>query len=417
MRLRQLAAVLLPVWLIGCAAGVDVQPMLDDFDRYDRDFRSRKTSPEAVPALSAGREKRGEAGALADAGKKGEAAPVAEKALADAQLALEMEKRNESARRADACRLEVAQARVSWEQALFTLEKTEDFAGKKAPVTRNAPPSPPEFSALPATTLDGDAAMSAAELSDQWKRWRQAADERQVPVAELENQYRRNIAVMQGEKVEPATAEHHAYLAGRTVQSLECRVRAAVHENFCARAAAQLGDFGDARADALAATLELERGLKDDIRRDLDQLRAEARTRQEELFGALSQLEGKFASIHQEARGTIVSLADILFDFDKATLRRNVEFNLVKIATILNQFSEMGILIEGHTDSIGTDEYNLDLSRRRAQAVFEFLKSQDVAESRMTFEGYGESRPVADNETDEGRQRNRRVDLVIQDAG
>jgi outer membrane protein OmpA-like peptidoglycan-associated protein len=127
-------------------------------------------------------------------------------------------------------------------------------------------------------------------------------------------------------------------------------------------------------------------------------------------------MEGKFASIRRDARGTIVSLADILFDFDKATLRRDVEFNLVKIATILNQFSEMNIAIEGHTDAVGTEEYNLGLSKRRAQAVRDFLASQGVVEGRLSFDGYGESRPVADNDTEEGRQKNRRVDLVIQDA-
>jgi outer membrane protein OmpA-like peptidoglycan-associated protein len=127
-------------------------------------------------------------------------------------------------------------------------------------------------------------------------------------------------------------------------------------------------------------------------------------------------MEGKFASIRRDARGTIVSLADILFDFDKATLRRDVEFNLVKIATILNQFAEMKVLVEGHTDNIGTEEYNLGLSKRRAQAVSEFLVSQGVVATRLSFEGYGESRPVADNATDAGRQKNRRVDLVIQDA-
>jgi outer membrane protein OmpA-like peptidoglycan-associated protein len=407
----------LSAWIAGCAGGVDVQPMLDDFDRYDSDFRARKTSSEAVPPLDTGRQKRGEAGSLADAGKQGEAALAAGKALADARLAFEMERRNESARLADACRREVEQARARWEEALFALEKTEEFAGKKAPVTRKAPPAPPEFTALPASTLDGDGVPSLAQLPEQWRRWRDAADVRQVPVSDLENAYRRSYGVTQAEKVEPAAAEHHAFLAARAVQSLECRVRAAVHEGVCARSAGQLNDFADARADALDATVELERGLKDDLRRDLDQLRAEAKTRQDELFGALSQMEGKFASIHREARGTIVSLADILFDFNKATLRREVEFNLVKIATILNQFPEMGILIEGHTDSIGTDEYNLDLSRRRAQAVSEFLKSQDVAEARMTYEGYGESRPVADNETDQGRQRNRRVDLVIREEG
>jgi outer membrane protein OmpA-like peptidoglycan-associated protein len=127
-------------------------------------------------------------------------------------------------------------------------------------------------------------------------------------------------------------------------------------------------------------------------------------------------MEGKFATIRQDARGTIVSLADILFDFDKATLRRDVEFNLVKIATILNQFGEMSVLVEGHTDAIGTDEYNLGLSKKRAQAVSDFLASQGVDAKRLSWEGYGKTRPVADNDTDEGRQKNRRVDLVIQDA-
>ena len=200
------------------------------------------------------------------------------------------------------------------------------------------------------------------------------------------------------------------------LQALECRVRAEASDAVCLETTQQTAAYANAREGALRATLELERGLKDDIQRDLDQLRAEAKTRQEELRGALSQMEGKFASIRQDARGTIVSLADILFDFDKATLRRDVEFNLVKIATILNQFGEMSVLVEGHTDAIGTDEYNLGLSKRRAQAVNDFLISQGVVEKRLSWEGYGKTRPVADNDTDEGRQKNRRVDLVIQDA-
>jgi outer membrane protein OmpA-like peptidoglycan-associated protein len=200
------------------------------------------------------------------------------------------------------------------------------------------------------------------------------------------------------------------------VQTLECRVRTGVSEGVCVSATRRMSEYADAREGALRATLELERTLQADLRRDLDQLRAEARDRQDELYDALSQMQGKFASIHRDARGTIVSLADILFDFNQATLRRDVEFNLVKIATILNQFGEMKVLVEGHTDSIGTEEYNLTLSQKRAQAVSDFLISQDVDASRLSAEGYGESRPVADNDTDEGRQKNRRVDLVIQDA-
>lgn len=416
MRSRLLVAALALTVLSGCAAGVDVRPLLDDFDRYDRDFQTRQTDPDAVPSLEVARRERAEAGALVDAGKDKDALPFAEKALADARLAQEEDRMNAAARRADACRMQRTQGQARWDEALFLLEQTEEFAGKKANVKRTLPVAPSGFAMLPATTLEGDGPATAADAREQWQRWSEAAVEQGVPAADVQNEFERSHSLTQGEKADAATVAHHTYLAGRAVQALESRVRTAVHEEACASAAGEIGALADARADALRATLDLERGLQQGLQQELNQLRAEAKSRQDELYDSLSQLEGKFATIHREARGTIVSLADILFDFDKATLRREVEFNLVKIATILNQFGEMGILIEGHTDSIGTEEYNLELSGRRANVVFDFLKSQDVAESRMQWKGYGESRPVAENDTDEERQRNRRVDLVIQDG-
>jgi outer membrane protein OmpA-like peptidoglycan-associated protein len=237
-----------------------------------------------------------------------------------------------------------------------------------------------------------------------------------VASADIESAYQRAVDMTKAEKVDAATTAHATYLANRAVQSLECRVRATANEHVCSDATMQTAALGDARVETLRAALDLERGLKDNLKTELDKLRAESKSRQDELYGALSSMEGKFASIRRDARGTIVSLADILFDFDKATLRRDVEFNLVKIATILNQFPEMKVAVEGHTDAVGSDEYNLGLSKRRAQAVLEFLSGQGVKGERLSSEGYGETRPVADNDTDEGRQKNRRVDLVIQDA-
>jgi outer membrane protein OmpA-like peptidoglycan-associated protein len=418
MRVRHLASLFLAVLIWGCAASVDVESMFRDFDDYDNDLRAVVTDQQAMETLETGRQKRTEAGFLVDQGKKKEAVPIVEQALADARVALEMDKMNAAARRAEKCNLEVEEARTRWREALFVLKQTEEFVGKKASISKREPGSTREASVLPASALMSDIFPPATidEVSEQWTAWRQTASERKVAAADLESTYRRSHAQTQIEKVEDATAAHHTYLAARAVQSLECRVQTQEYDNQCLVATQLTASFGDARADALRATLELERGLQDGLRRELDQFRADAKTRQDELFNALSQMEGKFARIRRDARGTIVSLADILFDFDKATLRRNVEFNLVKIATILNQFGEMKILIEGHTDNIGSDEYNLGLSGRRANAVYDFLVSQDVDESRMSWEGYGESRPVADNTTDEGRQRNRRVDLVIQDA-
>ncbi|NIO28580.1 MAG: OmpA family protein [Candidatus Latescibacteria bacterium] len=418
MRTYHLFSLFLLVLVWGCAASVDVESMFRDFEDYEKDVRTVSTDQQAMEILEMGRQKRDEAGALVDQGKKKEAVPIVEQALADARVALEIDKMNTSVQRAEQCRLEVEQARTKWREALFVLEQTEEFVGNEASISKREPESKQETPVLPESTLLPDSFPPATidEVSTQWTAWRRVASDRKVAAADLESTFRRNQAQTQAEKVDSATVWHHTYLAARAVQSLECRVHAQASEHECLEAARLTADFGDARAEALRATLDLERGLQDDLRSELDQLRAEAKTRQDELFNALSQMEGEVARIRRDARGTIVSLADILFDFDKATLRRDVEFNLVKIATILNQFEEMKIVIEGHTDSIGPDEYNLGLSQRRASAVYEFLISQNVDERRMSWEGYGESRPVDDNSTDEGRQRNRRVDLVIQDT-
>jgi len=392
--------------------------MFRDFDDYDRDLQAVAAGEQALDTLQAGRQKRDDARALFDSGKEKEAAPLIERALADARLALEMNKLNASTQRAEKCRLEVEQARTKWSEALYILEQTEEFVGKKAPISREEPEPVGESPVLPASTLAPDSFPPADfnQVTAQWTTWRDAAIAQKVAAADLQTILRHSETQVRAEKVAPATVEQQTYIAARAVQALECRVRAQVEENMCPRATRLTADFGNAREEALRATLDLERGMQENLRSELDQLRAEAKTRQDELFNALSKMEGKFARIRRDARGTIVSLADILFDFDKATLKRDVEFNLVKIAAILNQFEEMNIHIEGHTDTIGTEEYNLGLSQRRAQAVFDFLVSQGVSAGRMTWEGFGESRPVADNSTEEGRRRNRRVDLVIQDA-
>ena len=418
MRVRHLFSLFLLILFWGCAASVDVESMFQDFDDYENDAEAVVTDGQAMEILETGRQKRAEAEVLVDRGKKEEAVPIVEQALTDARTALEIDKMRTSAQRAEQCRLQVEQARTKWREALFVLEQTEEFVGQEASISKREPESTQETGGLPESTLLSDSFLPSEidEVSARWTTWRQVASERKVAAADLETTFRRNRVQTQGEKVDAAVVEHHTYLAARAVQALECRVRAQASEQECLEAAQLTAAFGDARAEALRATLDLERGLQDNLRSELNQLRAEAKTRQDELFDALSQMEGEFARIRRDARGTIVSLADILFDFDKATLRREVEFNLVKIATILNQFGEMDIVIEGHTDSIGPDEYNLGLSRRRASAVYEFLLSQGVDESRMSWDGYGESRPVDDNSTEEGRQRNRRVDLVIQDA-
>jgi len=103
----------------------------------------------------------------------------------------------------------------------------------------------------------------------------------------------------------------------------------------------------------------------------------------------------------------------ILFDVDKSNLRPEAVTNLQKLAVILNKYEDTEVLIEGHTDSDGTNEYNRDLSIRRAQSVATSLSTNQVNASRFTIMGYGEEQPIADNSTVDGKQANRRVEIAI----
>lgn len=103
----------------------------------------------------------------------------------------------------------------------------------------------------------------------------------------------------------------------------------------------------------------------------------------------------------------------ILFDFDSYSLRDASEENLEELAETLKKYEDTEILIEGHTDSVGTEEYNYDLSVDRAQSVTDYLTGLGVADNRFIVKGYGESQPVADNDTKAGRQENRRVEVAI----
>jgi outer membrane protein OmpA-like peptidoglycan-associated protein len=102
------------------------------------------------------------------------------------------------------------------------------------------------------------------------------------------------------------------------------------------------------------------------------------------------------------------------FDFDKSFIRQPDFANLDQDVATLKGWGDVKVEVAGHTDSIGTDEYNMGLSLRRANAVRDYLISKGVAAENLTAKGYGESQPVADNQTAEGRFKNRRVELIPQ---
>jgi outer membrane protein OmpA-like peptidoglycan-associated protein len=120
------------------------------------------------------------------------------------------------------------------------------------------------------------------------------------------------------------------------------------------------------------------------------------------------------AKVERVGEGIKITFSSgILFDVDKANLKDPYKGELSQLATILNKYEDTNILLAGHTDSTGSDEYNLELSRRRADSVASYLSGQNVNRARFTTEGYGKTDPIASNDTAEGRAQNRRVEVAI----
>jgi outer membrane protein OmpA-like peptidoglycan-associated protein len=133
---------------------------------------------------------------------------------------------------------------------------------------------------------------------------------------------------------------------------------------------------------------------------------------EKEMRDALAQSEA--ASVAREGNLLAVTFkGDVTFDTNSSEVRPGLYSEINRVAAVLNQYPETLILVEGHTDSVGSDEYNMNLSQRRAVAVKTLLVVRGVAENRIEIIGYGKTMPVATNNTEAGRQKNRRVEIKI----
>jgi outer membrane protein OmpA-like peptidoglycan-associated protein len=133
----------------------------------------------------------------------------------------------------------------------------------------------------------------------------------------------------------------------------------------------------------------------------------------EELRAKLLQQFNVIFATRDTARGLIVSLSDVLFDTGKSTLRPVAREKLAKISGIVLAYPDLRLAIEGNTDSVGGDAMNQQLSERRADSVRDYLAKENIPAASMTSKGFGKMQPVASNDTAEGRQQNRRVELVV----
>jgi len=122
----------------------------------------------------------------------------------------------------------------------------------------------------------------------------------------------------------------------------------------------------------------------------------------------------KGATVERVGEGILITFdSGLLFELDSYQLQQATKSNLEQLAKTLNKYDDTNILVEGHTDSSGEDEYNLTLSDKRAREVENYLASQNVKTSRITTKGFGEKQPLTTNNTDAGRQANRRVEVAI----
>jgi outer membrane protein OmpA-like peptidoglycan-associated protein len=166
-------------------------------------------------------------------------------------------------------------------------------------------------------------------------------------------------------------------------------------------------------AEKAKANEELSRVQAEHARLEAEKARQERDAAQERLFVSLSAI----LDTRREARGLIVNLSDVLFDFDKATLKPGAKEKLSKLTGILLAYpGDYRIEIEGHTDAIGGDDYNFRLSDARAGSVRDYLLQSGLPSDRIaSVRGLGKTRPVVGNDTPEGRQMNRRVEIIIMD--
>src|SRR6266403_1129535 len=274
----------------------------------------------------------------------------------------------------------------SYKKAQDLLTQAENYQARKAGK------KPVSMTAREAVQTAEDARLIALKRQDEQR----LANER-AAAAERENQARiaaeRSRQEAQAAAARTAQAEQEQRLEAERTRAEADRARLEAEANAARSARETAAAQADADRARLAAS-QAERE-KQDLRRQLvDQF-------------------NKILETRDTARGLIVNMSDVLFDTGRYTLKPGAREKLAKISGIVLAHAGLSLQIEGHTDSVGGDDFNQQLSERRADSVRDFLAEQGVAPSSITARGFGKMQPGASNDTAEGRQRNRRVELVV----
>jgi OmpA-OmpF porin, OOP family len=245
-----------------------------------------------------------------------------------------------------------------------------------------------------------NAPLVLREAGDTLRQAEQADEREETTHLAYLAERRTEIAIAVAEREE---ARKEAARLGQQQQQLLLEARESEVERARREAEARAGKLEEARQTAEMRAREAE----------------EARARAEQARKEIEELQSELSDLRARPteRGIVLTLGDVLFEFNKAELLPGAQRSVDKLAEFLRAHPERQLRIEGHTDSIGSQEYNQKLSERRAEAVAQALQARGIAPGRMVTVGYGKLYPVASNDSPGGRQQNRRVEVVIVNPG
>jgi len=211
-------------------------------------------------------------------------------------------------------------------------------------------------------------------------------------------------------RVEAEEAQKQAEAAKAEAEKMKAEA-----EQAAAEAARQQAEAEKAKAEAVSQqqALAAETAKAQQAAAQSEQLRQQAEKEKQELRARLLQHLNTILSTRDTARGLIANMSDVLFKSGSFELLPGARERLAKISGIVLAYPSLHLQVEGHTDSVGGDDYNQQLSEHRAEAVRDYLVQQGISAPSIEAKGFGKTEPIASNETPEGRQQNRRVELVL----
>jgi outer membrane protein OmpA-like peptidoglycan-associated protein len=264
------------------------------------------------------------------------------------------------------------------------------------------------------------AAKEATETAEEARLMavkQKAEDEAQAAAAAREAQARADAAAESKRRADAETARAQAEQARAAAQQAQAEAEKMKLEAQAAaqEAARQREEAEKAKAEAVAQqqVLAAETDKAKAAAAQSESLRQQAENEKAELRARLLQQLNTILATRDSARGLVANMSDVLFRSGSFELTPGARERLAKVSGIVLAYPSLHVAIEGHTDSVGSDQYNQDLSERRAQAVRDYFVQQGISSNAVEAHGFGKTSPIASNDTPEGRQQNRRVELVL----